>query len=117
VVDLFSPLVQTIESLEDMLREAINLEVQMIANQEVLHSIHQRVSREDIVVCLFFLFLPCRSIDAKLQKDVKDEWTREVKKRLDAHEGKTSRQKYGKDASFLAFKQRIFVRIKSMFHV
>ena len=80
----------------------------MMAHSQALDALYQKVARGELIVCPPSLSAwEDRLIDT--QDNATERYELEVKDRIDAYAGQTSRQKYAKDQRYMDFHSSIWV--------
>lgn len=90
------------------MRELIDIDTEIRSHEQTLKDLHQQVVTGEEIVSDPSFISPVGNAQLR-QSDVLERYQVQVQEKLDAHNKKTSRQKYARSEAYAAFKQSIYV--------
>jgi hypothetical protein len=106
---------QELKRLDVLMRDIIDIDVEIRAHEQTLKDLHQQVvAEENIVSPLSMLHTTFEMLKFQiLQSDVLELYEAQTQETLDNYNKKTTRQKYAKSEAYATFKQSIYVSPES----
>ena len=90
------------------MRELVDIDTEIRSHEQTLKDLHQQIVAGEEIVSDPHAFSIRRHAQPP-QSDVLERYQVQVQEKLEAHNKKTSRQKYAKSDAYAAFRQSIYV--------